>query len=349
MATTRYPFPASASDQHDAPPLRSPRDGTRANAQAVPVVTAGGNERRSCGLLVRILVAGLLLQAPAVDAQTPADTEQARQFARLRAQARAYQYGEGVEADPVRAQETFCQAARLGDPEAQYDLGWIYAHGRGFPRDDALAALFFSLAAEQGHPQARNLLPKMGPPSPDLPECMRDPILPDIVVEAPRFDNEERFLPTTPEQAAVANLVDRIAPEYGISPRLALAVIRAESNFDPNARSPKNAQGLMQLIPGTSARFNVKKPFDSAQNVRGGLAYLRWLLAYFKGDVNLVVAAYNAGEGAVERYRGVPPYAETRAYVAQIRKEFRFDQHVYDGSVTEPSPVIAQIEAARPR
>ena len=69
----------------------------------------------------------------------------------------------------------------------------------------------------------------------------------------------------------------------------------------------------MQLIPETSARFKVKKPFDSAQNVHGGLAYLRWLLAYFRGDVKLVVAAYNAGERAVERYRGVPPYAETRA------------------------------------
>ena len=76
----------------------------------------------------------------------------------------------------------------------------------------------------------------------------------------------------------------------------------------------------MQLIPETSARFNVKKPFDPVQNVRGGLAYLRWLLAYFKGNVALVAAAYNAGEGTVERYRGVPPYAETRAYVQRIKR-----------------------------
>ena len=74
------------------------------------------------------------------------------------------------------------------------------------------------------------------------------------------------------------------------------------------ALSPKNAKGLMQLIPATAARFNVRNPYDPAQNIRGGIAYLSWLLAYFEGDVTLVAAAYNAGEGAVERYRGVPPY-----------------------------------------
>ena len=271
----------------------------------------------------------------------------AARFAEMRAQARALQYGNGVPQDLVRAQETYCEAARLGDPEAQYDLGWIYANGRGFARDDGLAALFFGLAAEQGHVQARNMLRVVGEPAPDLPECMRDPVQPDFVTEPPHFDNEEVFVPSTPEQVAVAKLVHRIAPEYGVSPQLALAVIRAESNFDANARSPKNAQGLMQLIPETSARFNVKKPFDSAQNVHGGLAYLRWLLAYFRGDVKLVVAAYNAGERAVERYRGVPPYAETRAYVDQIRKIFRYDIHPYDGSVTEPSRVLAQSEPVR--
>jgi soluble lytic murein transglycosylase-like protein len=119
-------------------------------------------------------------------------------------------------------------------------------------------------------------------------------------------------------QKKVVGLVHQLAPEYGVSPRLALAVIRAESNFNPAALSNKNAQGLMQLIPDTSARFNVKKPFDPEQNLRGGLAYLRWLLAYFEGDVSLVAAAYNAGEGAVNRYRGVPPYAETQGYVKRI-------------------------------
>lgn len=293
--------------------------------------------------------AAVVLFASAFVAHAESDPAQSARFAELRAQARALQYGQGVPQDVVRAQEIYCEAARLGDPEAQYDLGWIYANGRGFARDDGLAALFFALAAEQGHVQARNMLRVVGDPAPDLPECMRDPVRPDFVAEPPRFDNEDVFVPATPEQAMVANLVQRIAPEYGVSPQLALAVIRAESNFNPMARSPKNAQGLMQLIPETSARFNVKKPFDTTQNVRGGLAYLRWLLAYFKGDVKWVVAAYNAGERAVERYRGVPPYAETRAYVDQIRKIFRYDLHPYDGSVTEPSPVLAQSEPVRSR
>jgi soluble lytic murein transglycosylase-like protein len=151
----------------------------------------------------------------------------------------------------------------------------------------------------------------------------------------------------TPAQRKVFEIVQRLAPQYGVVPRLAMAVIRAESNFDPLAVSTKNAQGLMQLIPDTAARFNVRKPFDPEQNIRGGLAYLRWLLAYFKGDVTLVAAAYNAGEGAVNRFRGIPPFAETRDYVRRIRELFRHDDHPYDPTVTEPSPELPRIRIRR--
>ena len=89
-------------------------------------------------------------------------------------------------------------------------------------------------------------------------------------------------------------------PSTRSQPQLVLSVIEAESNFDTVALSPKNAKGLMQLIPETAARFGVRNSYDPAQNIRGGMAYLRWLLAYFEGDVTLVAAAYNAGEGAVE-------------------------------------------------
>ena len=112
--------------------------------------------------------------------------------------------------------------------------------------------------------------------------------------------------------------------------------------------SNRNAQGLMQLIPETAARFNVTKPFDPVQNIKGGLAYLRWLLAYFRGDVTLVVAAYNAGEGAVNKYRGVPPYAETRGYVQQIRAYYRKLQHPFDPRAADPSPELARIRANAP-
>jgi soluble lytic murein transglycosylase-like protein len=113
-------------------------------------------------------------------------------------------------------------------------------------------------------------------------------------------------------------MVRRLAPEYRLNPNLVLAVIEVESNFNPQAQSPKNAQGLMQLIPATAERFGVRNVWDPEQNVRGGMAYLRWLMRYFDGDLELVLAAYNAGEGAVERHGGIPPYAETEGYVRRI-------------------------------
>jgi soluble lytic murein transglycosylase-like protein len=156
-------------------------------------------------------------------------------------------------------------------------------------------------------------------------------------------DHVGDFVPRSESQKKALELVNKFAPVFGVSPRLALAVIRAESNFNPTAVSPKNAQGLMQLIPETSHRFNVKKPFDPEQNVRGGLAYLRWLLAYFQGNVALVAAAYNAGEGVVNRYRGIPPFPETRAYVKRIMEWFGRAEHPFDETITGPSPELGRI------
>jgi soluble lytic murein transglycosylase-like protein len=130
-----------------------------------------------------------------------------------------------------------------------------------------------------------------------------------------------------------------------VQPQLVLAIMEAESNFDVAALSPKNAKGLMQLIPNTMARFGVRSPWDPRQNIRGGMAYLRWLLAYYEGDVTLVAAAYNAGEGTVNRYRGVPPYAETRAYVRQILTLFGDAVHPFDSRITEPSPQLRSIRS----
>jgi soluble lytic murein transglycosylase-like protein len=140
--------------------------------------------------------------------------------------------------------------------------------------------------------------------------------------------------------------VDLVAPEYALAPQLVLAVMATESNFDPLAVSPKNAQGLMQLLPATAQRFQVRRITDPAQNIRGGMAYLRWLLAYFEGDLALALAAYNAGERAVERYRGVPPYAETRMYVRRIIAALGGQRsHPFDPRVTPPSDALPLVRA----
>lgn len=109
----------------------------------------------------------------------------------------------------------------------------------------------------------------------------------------------------------------------GISPALVLAVISVESAGRPAAVSPKGAQGLMQLMPATAARFGVEDATDPAQNIRGGVAYLSWLLRNFDGDAVLALAGYNAGEGAVARNGGVPPFAETRDYVPKVLAAWR--------------------------
>ena len=122
-----------------------------------------------------------------------------------------------------------------------------------------------------------------------------------------------------PMPAGLQGLIGEMAREYAVEAALLKALIAVESNFDPNARSPKGAMGLMQLMPDTARRFNVRNAYAVADNVRGGTAYLRWLLDYFAGDVSLALAAYNAGEGAVMRAgRRIPDIAETRAYVPKV-------------------------------
>ena len=110
-------------------------------------------------------------------------------------------------------------------------------------------------------------------------------------------------------------IIERYAKQYGVDPVLIRAVIQVESNFDPKCVSHKGARGLMQLMPATAKRFGVKQIHDPEENIRGGVRYLAWLLNHFNDDLQRALAGYNAGEGAVLRYGGIPPYEETTTYV----------------------------------
>jgi soluble lytic murein transglycosylase-like protein len=119
-------------------------------------------------------------------------------------------------------------------------------------------------------------------------------------------------------------MIEQHAARQGVRPELVRAVIQAESAFNPNARSVKGAMGLMQLMPATAAQYGVSNPYDPLDNIRAGVTYLRSLLTRYDNKVELALAAYNAGPGAVEKYgRTVPPYRETRSYVDRIRGSLR--------------------------
>lgn len=131
---------------------------------------------------------------------------------------------------------------------------------------------------------------------------------------------EPRAAMASPE---LKTMIDRIANEHGVESELVHSVIRAESNYNAGAVSPKGAQGIMQLIPSTARRFGVSNSFDAQQNIQGGVRYLRFLLDYYEGDYAKAIAAYNAGEGAVDKYKGIPPFAETQNYVSQVARNLK--------------------------
>jgi soluble lytic murein transglycosylase-like protein len=242
-----------------------------------------------------------------------------------------------------QAAVAYCEASRLGSAEAQYRLGMLYAFGKGVPQDRALAASLFSLASSQGHLEAQNMLETIQISTTQLPQCVLADVAPEKARTYVSTGNIDSHIASLPQSKRwVVDLAETLAVWYQVDPKLVLSIIAVESNFNIKAKSPRAAVGLMQLIPDTADRFNVHNAYNASQNIKGGLAYLRWLLAYFQGDVTLVAAAYNAGEGAVNRYKGIPPYAETRQYVKRVMQLYQNPTHPFDESITGPSPMFAK-------
>ncbi len=144
-----------------------------------------------------------------------------------------------------------------------------------------------------------------------------------------RFDSSQPR-PSTP----YADLIYGAGERHALNPALLAAVVRAESAFKPRAVSRKGAQGLMQLMPATARRFGLDdgEAFEPAKNIDAGARYLSWLTKRFDGDLASVLAAYNAGEGTVDRYQGVPPYRETRSYLKRIYTELGLDGSSWAGT-----------------
>ncbi len=213
-----------------------------------------------------------------------------------------------------RALLLYCHADRDDHAGAAFAIGLMYAAGQGVRRSDARSNAWFGRAADLGHKEAGNLLKLFRHSGRRRPAVCPNGWGRGGIAAAP---------------TEIRKLVGKLAGRYKLDPKLVLAVIAVESAFQPDAVSSKNARGLMQLIPATAKRFGVRDAFDPEDNLRGGMSYLRWLLTKFKGNVALSVAAYNAGEGAVKKYGGIPPFRETRRYVRRIRRLYAPARHPF--------------------
>lgn len=271
-----------------------------------------------------IPITGTILTAslPAFATEAPTRlTEQPPRIRVLLEQAWALESGtEGQNRDLEYAAALYCEAARHGSAEGHYRSGLIHLQPTSDIYNKSLARTFLSIALQLGYPQAELALSSIDglAATPFVsPRCLNENY---VYVPRPRHSFDlEAYIATQPaSRREIAKLISSLAPEYGVDPLLALAIASVESNFEAKAVSPKQAMGIMQLMPATAARFKVANPFDPEQNIRGGLSYLKWLDKLFAGKIEMVVAAYNAGEGAVQKYGAPPPYAETQNYLIRV-------------------------------
>ncbi len=245
-----------------------------------------------------------------------------------------YEQARGVKQDYAEAYRLYCLAALQGDPEANYNLGWMYFNGRGLRYDSAVAMGWFKRAADLGDRYATNMVKRF----------------PNVI----SVTDKNCYLPPVDQLADKSKIeiwVRVIAAKFQMDPDLIMAVMKTESGFNVKALSPKKAQGLMQLIPKTAKRFGVVDVWNPVENIIGGTAYLYGLTRHFSGDLNLVLAGYNAGEAAVEKYHGIPPYRETQNYVKRIIKQYKKKVHPIPsdiGSIKRYTAKVMMIYSVRP-
>ena len=254
--------------------------------------------------LLRLLPFILFLMAAVSGSSARADVfEEAPRVLAALEQGRAAETGKGVSKNLQEAVRLYCDAATMGGPEGYFRIGRL------------LATAYLAMAASLGSQEAL----KYYDPQQSNAELEGDcPAAGGMDYADSGFDVDAYLRKQSAAKQQIAGLIRKVAAKYQIDARFALAIAMAESNLDPTAVSPSNAQGVMQLIPATQERFGVTRPFDPEQNIKGALAYIRWLEKRFAGDWRLVAAAYNAGEGAVDRHNGIPPYAETQQYVRRV-------------------------------
>ncbi|HMW16904.1 MAG TPA: lytic transglycosylase domain-containing protein [Accumulibacter sp.] len=269
-----------------------------------------------------ILCLSLIVGATSAIAQAENYLEAPRVVAALE-QGRAAEQGWGTRKNPRLAIALYCDAATMGSPEGYFRVGRVLATTASTRRQQQLANAYLALAIRLGNQEALKYYRSNVENAALGDQCGAeeggfDSAAYVVAVNGAGFDLDGYLTHQPPSKQKIAAIIRQAAREYNFDARIALAIAMAESNLNATAVSPKSAQGVMQLIPATQERFGVTRPFDPEQNIRGALAYLRWLHKRFAGDWRLVVAAYNAGEGSVDRYGGVPPYAETQQYVRRV-------------------------------
>ncbi|MBL0609634.1 lytic transglycosylase domain-containing protein [Aeromonas jandaei] len=267
------------------------------------------------GLFLLLFLSSLLAGIP--------QTAQGRDFRQAPRAMTALRQGQAAQhsGNLQKAIALYCVAASTGNPEGYFRIGRLLATGPASVRSAKMANSYLAMAMRLGNQQAsRYYNPRVGN-APMGDQCgvgMRGGQGSYFALPSTPFNIEAYLARQSPGKQKLATMLRHAAKRHQVDVRLVLAIAIAESNLESRAVSAKNAQGVMQLIPETQQRFGVTQPFDPAQNIKGGVSYLKWLDRRFDGDWVLISAAYNAGEKAVERYGGIPPYDETREYVKRV-------------------------------